>query len=74
MKFVENSTAKLNIFISWLLYSSSAPNPSVSITKRVRPSGALMAYAHSQSPLVHGLTEGPTPNPWLRLSMTRLSR
>ncbi len=74
MKLVERSTAKLKIFMSWLLYSSNAPNPSVSTTSRVLPSGARMGSAHSHNPLVQGLTVGPTPNPLALLSMTLLRR
>ena len=74
MKVVDSKTAKQNIFISWLAYSSKAPSPSVSITNIDLFSLVGSGYTHSQRPFVHGFTVGPTPNMLFLSRITLLSK
>jgi len=68
-----NNIANENILVSWLLSSSNAPIPSVSMTNTLIwvPSYFFpsIGVPHIQSPLVQGLTVGPTPKPFYLLSI-----
>lgn len=63
--------AKVNILVSWVWSSSSAPMPSVSITMILMDYPfwdlPLIGVPQHQSPLVQGLIVGPTPKPCLGL-------
>jgi len=74
IKFDESNTAKQNIFISWLFYSSKAPSPSVSTTNNVLPDEVFNGFAHIHNPFVQGLTVGPTLNAEFLLMMTLFNR
>ena len=73
-KHEANSTAKLKILESCVESSSSAPIPSVSMSKILQGSplqvleGKGLPQIHI--PLVQGLIEGPTPKPLFRPSST----
>ena len=71
-------TANENTLVSWLLSSSNAPIPSVSITTTLilAPYGSLPSTGvpHIQSPFVQGFTVGPTENPFWRFSNIRFIR
>ena len=67
MKQLDAKIAKVNILVSWVWSSSKAPIPSVSITMILidypLEDFPLMGVPQHQSPFVHGLIVGPTPNP-----------
>ena len=78
MKQLDAKIAKLNILVSWVWSSSSAPIPYVSITiiltdypSRETP---FIGVPQHHNPLVHGLIVLPTPNPLLRLRSILLSK
>jgi hypothetical protein len=68
MKSELNKTASEKTLVSWLLSSSSAPMPSVSMTIMLTPEPSsicpLTGAPQIQSPFVQGFTVGPTPNPF----------
>lgn len=77
-KKLDRRIASEKIRTSWLLSSSSAPRPSVSITKTWigSPSGVKpwIGLPQTQIPFVHGLMVGPTPKPPERFRSMRFSK
>jgi len=78
MKALAERIARVKILVSWVWSSSSAPIPYVSIIMTLigSPStvfpGIVLPQHHS--PLVHGFTVGPTPNPLVLFKSIRLSK
>ncbi len=78
MKVLADSTAKVNILVSWFWSSSSAPIPyeSIMITLIFSPSGVvpLMGVPQHHNPLVQALIVLPTPKPLLLFNSILFSR
>ena len=77
-KYEERRRANEKILISWLLSSSRPPIPSESTTITLigSPSGVKpdSGVPQIQIPFVHGLIEGPTPNPLYLFKRTLLRK